>query len=84
MEIAKTRAIEDTDIYEIQFDKRNQDKFFSKENLNNNVRKDIASKENKQGEIKSNQNEKNLMKIASGVYVMKFKLTERSWVNKDM
>ena len=84
MELAKSTAIEDTDIYEIQFDKRNQDKFFSKENLNNNVRKDIASKENKQGEIKSNQNGKNIMKIASGVYVMKFKLTERSWVNKDI
>jgi len=80
LELSKAAAIGYTDIYEIQFDKRNKEKFFPKENLNNFVRKDITAKENKQEEIKSNQSEKNLMKIASGVYVMKFKLTERSLI----
>ena len=80
LELSKSSAIGETNIYEIQFDKRNKDKFFPKENLNNSVRKDITAKENKQEEIKSNQSEKNLMKIASGVYVMKFKLTERSLI----
>ena len=80
LELSKSSAIGETNIYEIQFDKRNKEKFFPKENLNNSVRKDISAKENKQEEIKSNQSEKNLMKIASGVYVMKFKLTERSLI----
>jgi len=80
LELSKSSAIGETNIYEIQFDKRNKEKFFPKENLNNSVRKDITAKENKQEEIKSNQSEKNLMKIASGVYVMKFKLTERSLI----
>jgi len=80
LELSRSSAIGNTNIYEIQFDKRNKDKFFPKEITNNSATKDINPKDNKQEEIKSNQSEKNLMKIASGVYVMKFQLTERSLI----
>ena len=66
-----------TDIYEIEFDKRNKEKSFTKELSQNSCLK------NNNDIIKTN-NEKNketkLMKIASGVYVMKFQLTQRSFI----
>ena len=80
LEISKTGASGYTDIYEIEFDKRNKEKILPKENnnsqnenpTNNDTKKQIKSEDanKKKKEIK-------LMKIASGVYVMKFQLTER-------
>ena len=48
MELSRSSAIGATNLYEIQFDKRNKDKFFLKGNSNNSVRKDVDQKENKQ------------------------------------
>ena len=57
-ELSGTAASGFTNIYNIEFDKRNKEKLT---NDSNNV-------------------SKNILEIASGVYILKFKLTERSYV----
>ena len=82
LELSKAAAKGYTDIYEIQFDKRNKEKFFP-------APKDINQKENPQNneaqkyiikDEEAKKENKNIIKIASGVYVMKFLLTERSYI----
>ena len=82
LELSKTGAKGNTDIYEIQFDKRNKEKFFPKDNDKNNSQKSDIKLEDKKYEEANNKNNKEikLMNIASGVYVMKFQLTERSYI----
>ena len=82
LELSKAAAIGYTDIYEIQFDKKNKEKFFpaskdnnQKENLQNNETKNFINKNED-----ANKENKNIIKIASGVYVMKFLLTENSFI----
>ena len=79
LELSKSSATGQTQIYEIQFDKRNKEKFFPKENISTISRQNTmkGNNSNNEGE-KPNKDDKNLIKIASGVYVMKFLLTERS------
>ena len=82
--MSKTGAKGNTDIYEIEFDKRNKEKFFLKDITpnNNNLQKNdikLDDKKNKEANDKNNK-ELKLMNIASGVYVMKFQLTERSYI----
>ena len=84
LELSKTGAKGNTDIYEIEFDKRNKEKFFLKDITpnNNNLQKNdikLDDKKNKEANDKNNK-ELKLMNIASGVYVMKFQLTERSYI----
>jgi len=83
LELSKTAAKGFTDIYEIEFDKRNKEKFFPKELAQNSCLKNSNSIDINV-DIKKANNEKKkenkLMKIASGVYVMKFQLTERSYI----
>ena len=75
LELSKTGAKGNTGIYEIKFDKRNKEKFFTKENNQNTIIKE--KNENKNEDTK--ENTKDLIKVASGVYVMKFLLTDRSF-----
>ena len=81
LELSKAGARGNTEIYEIQFDKRNKEKFFQKEkNEKDDIRKSIEYKDN-QNEEKNEKNKTNkIMKIASGVYVMKFLLTQTSFI----
>ena len=77
LELSESFAKGYTEIYEFQFDKRNKEKYFQKENLgtsNNSIM------ENKPEISKENIKEGIFMNIASGVYVMKFLLTERSYI----
>ena len=79
LELSKSSATGQTQIYEIQFDKRNKEKFFPKENIPSISRQNTFKENNSNNEgEKPNKDDKNLIKIASGVYVMKFLLTERS------
>ena len=79
LELSKSSATGQTQIYEIQFDKRNKEKFFPKENIPTISRQNTLKENNSNNEgEKLNKDDKNLIKIASGVYVMKFLLTERS------
>ena len=81
--MSKSGAKGSTEIYEIEFDKRNKEKLFQKEaTLNNLLQKSdikLDDKKNKEANDKNNREIK-LMNIASGVYVMKFQLTERSYI----
>ena len=80
LELQSSGAKGNTGIYEIQFDKRNKEKFFQKEkNEKDNIQKSINEKENNNEDTKG-KNEKNMINIASGVYVMKFLLTEQSYI----
>ena len=63
--LAKSTPIGKTQIYEFYFDKNNKEK--------------KKNEENKKGEEQS-KNINNEKKIASGVYIMKFKLTENSFI----
>ena len=74
LELSKSSAISPTEIYEIQFDQRNKEKFFPVSNPPNISRTGTKTENN----INSNNNDKNQIKIASGVYIMKFLLSERS------
>ena len=82
LELSKTGAKGYTEIYEIQFDKRNKEKFFPKDNDKNNSQKSDIKLEDKKYEEVNDKNNKEikLMNIASGVYVLKFQLTERSYI----
>jgi len=66
LELSGTGAEGNTDIYKIIFDKRNKEKFFLKE----------SKKEEKKEDNKKNKKEE----VASGVYILKFNLTDRSFV----
>ena len=68
LQLSKKEAKGKTQIYEILFDNRNKEKFF--ENSEETNTKPINKPANKEVEAK---------KIASGVYVMKFSLTENSF-----
>jgi hypothetical protein len=68
LQLSKKEAKGKTQIYEILFDNRNKEKFF--ENIEETNTKPINKLANKEVEAK---------KIASGVYVMKFSLTENSF-----
>ena len=74
LELSKTEAKGSTEIYEIQFDKRNKEKFFLKDK---NEKEDIQNINN--NEETKGKNSK-IMTIASGVYVMKFLLTQNSFI----
>ena len=80
LELSKSSATNQTEIYEIQFDKRNKEKYFPKDNLNTISRQNTKNinNNNEEEEEKPNKDDKNIIKIASGVYIMKFLLTERS------
>ena len=83
LELSKTGAKGTTDIYEIKFDNRNKEKLFPKESndKNNSQKSDIKLEDKKCEEVNDKKNKEiKLMNIASGVYVMKFKLTERSYI----
>ena len=67
LELSKSSAITPTEIYEIQFDKRNKEKLFP-----------IPPNTSKPPTMIENNNNNNQIKIASGVYIMKFLLSERS------
>jgi hypothetical protein len=69
LELHKKFPINETEIYEIQFDKRNNEKYFK-------------NKDNQKVNIKENANDKKMVeaiKIACGVYVFKFSLTQNSF-----
>ena len=68
LDLSGSGAIGFTNIYKIGFDKRNKERFFNKE----------SKKESKKED--ANQKKDTIEEIASGVYVMKFKLTERSFI----
>ena len=65
--LSKSTPIGKTQIYEFYFDKNNKEK------------KEKKNEENKKGEEQS-KNINNENKIASGVYLLKFKLTENSFI----
>ena len=71
LELSKSSAITPTEIYEIQFDKRNKEKLFPISNPSNTSKPPTMIENN-------NNNNNNQIKIASGVYIMKFLLSERS------
>lgn len=67
--LSKKICITDTEIYEIKFDKRNKEKYFT-------------NKENQKITVKENANDNKTIegeKIASGVYILKFALTQDSF-----
>ena len=66
LELSGTGAKGNTNIYKIMFDKRNKEKYF----------KDESKVEGKKEEDKNIKKEE----VASGVYVLKFNLTDRSYV----
>ena len=70
LQLSKKEAKGKTQIYEIHFDDRNKEKFFEKSEETNTT--PTNKRANKEVEAK---------KIASGVYVMKFSLTENSFSN---
>lgn len=66
--LAKKVPLENTKIYEIEFDERNKEKFFDNNNQKTKVNEDANNKNIKEGK-----------KIASGVYILKFSLTQDSF-----
>ena len=66
--LAKKVPLENTKIYEIEFDERNKEKFFDNNNQTTKVNEDVNNKNIKEGK-----------KIASGVYILKFSLTQDSF-----
>ena len=82
LELSGKGAKGNTDIYEIQFDKRNKEKFFQNEKNEKNEKDEKKNANN----FKENHNEKSegknikVMNIASGVYAMKFLLTQNSFI----
>lgn len=66
--LAKKVPLENTKIYEIEFDERNKEKFFDNNNQTTKVNEDANNKNIKEGK-----------KIASGVYILKFYLTQDSF-----
>lgn len=73
LELSKKTAIGNTEIYKIKFDKRNKEKAFKETTKN----KDIEKKTIEANNIESKEVEGEM--IASGVYIMKFALTENSF-----
>ena len=69
LQLSKKEAKGKTQIYEIHFDDRNKEKFFENSEEKNKIQ--ANKRANKEKEAK---------KIASGVYVMKFSLTENSFI----
>ena len=86
-DLSKYGAKGETGIYEIQFDKRNKENYFLKNNAqeqNNmpkeNLKNQNKPKENSREETKGKINDNKIVEIASGVYVMKFLLSETSYI----
>ena len=86
-DLSKYGAKGETGIYEIQFDKRNKENYFLKNNAQeqNNMSKENFKnqnkpKENSREETKGKINDNKIVEIASGVYVMKFLLSETSYI----
>ena len=86
-DLSKYGAKGETGIYEIQFDKRNKENYFLKNNAqeqNNmpkeNLKNQNKPKENSREETKGKNNDNKIVEIASGVYVMKFLLSETSYI----
>ena len=71
--MSKKTAIGNTEIYKIKFDKRNKEKVFKVTTKN----KDKEKKTIEANNIESKEVEGEM--IASGVYIMKFALTENSF-----
>ena len=84
LELSKNGDKGNTDIYEIEFDKRNKEKYFQKEmyqNNNNNLQKCDTKLDDKKNKEENDKNKEiKLINIDSGVYVMKFQLSERSYI----
>ena len=81
LELFDSKAKGFTEIYEIQFDKRNKEKVFQNEkNDKDDNQKEIGFKENQNENKKEKKKENKILKIASGVYVMKFLLTKNSFI----
>jgi hypothetical protein len=69
LKLYKKLCITDTEIYKIKFDKRNKEKYF-------------INKDNQKITVKENANDNKTVegeKIASGVYILKFALTQDSF-----
>ena len=78
IELNKETPIEKTQIYEFEFNSNNIDQ--SNNNKGNEDSDDDSESEEKESETANEKKEVN-QKIASGVYVLKFELTETSWKN---
>ena len=61
----KKVPLEDTKIYEIKFDERNKEKYFKENNQIIKIKEDANNKDMKEGK-----------KIASGVYLLRFSITQ--------
>lgn len=75
IELMRETPIEKTQIYEIEFNRNNIDPSFSSED---NDEKD-EDEENDEEIEKANDKKEEKVKIASGVYILKFYLTQTSW-----
>ena len=75
--LSENHAIGNTGIYEINFNKKNKQK---KKDNGNEKKKEANINKEKNNKEKNNKEKSN--KIASGVYVMKFKLTQNSFCAK--
>ena len=79
LELTERGAKGSTGIYEIQFDKRNKETSFKKEAGEKDDKPNAKSLKENNNEETNKKNIK-LMNIASGVYVMKFLLTQTSFI----
>jgi len=81
LELSGTGAKGNTNVYKILFDKRNKEKIFLKE-FKNEEKKENENNIKEDANTKKKETEKNNKKeeVASGVYVLKFNLTDRSFV----
>ena len=79
LELTERGAKGSTGIYEIQFDKRNKETSFKKETGEKDDKPYAKSLKENNNEETNKKNIK-LMNIASGVYVMKFLLTQTSFI----
>jgi len=78
IELYKEKPIEDTGIYEFNFNKKNREK--NEEDDDDEDEEDNKEKKEKESKNKENANDnnKNIVKIASGVYILKFLITDTS------
>ena len=64
----KNYPIQDTEIYKIHFNKKNKEKYFIKNNQKSILKEEENNKKNVEGEL-----------VGSGVYILKFSLTQNSF-----
>ena len=81
IELVKVKPIEDTGIYEFNFNKmnRSQNKEEEDDEEDDDEDDDEEEKENKEKE-KANDTNNKIIKIASGVYILKFLISEPSMI----